>query len=344
MTREEQIQKDLEMVQQDGWWALQFVKEQTPEICMIAVKQNGWALRYVEEQTPEICMAAVQQNGLALKYVKEQTPEICMAAVQRNGYALRYVKEQTPELCAEAVKNDSDAWGLVAEDLKEEVKALLNNENSLEEKKQNPMNNDGQQEVWFKNKITGEKIVLEDFVEFVWEEAERQFNECHENGNWCDLTRGEQIHTYCEQYMHQLNNGDWCQEDKREQENKIRLDLGFATLVVEKGVDPNFKEVFVGLEDKDGVWIQDLAVIGRKYHCQKGNFVYEDEISLKVYADKYDEDYTHEFNVGVYEEAKEDLETAKSLVHQMEAAKVQKMDMEKESEQQDRKQNKEEER
>ena len=79
-------------------------------------------------------MAAVQQNGLALFYVKEQTPELCMAAVQRNAYALLYVKEQTPELCAEAVKNDPDAWEFVAEDLKEEVKALLDNENSLEDK------------------------------------------------------------------------------------------------------------------------------------------------------------------------------------------------------------------
>lgn len=29
------------------------------------VKQNGLNLKYVNEQTPEICLAAVQENGLA---------------------------------------------------------------------------------------------------------------------------------------------------------------------------------------------------------------------------------------------------------------------------------------
>ena len=39
---------------------------------MAAVKQNGYSLQYVKEQTPEICMAAVKQNGDSLQYVKEQ--------------------------------------------------------------------------------------------------------------------------------------------------------------------------------------------------------------------------------------------------------------------------------
>ena len=50
-----QYEKDLEAVKQDGW-ALQYVKEQTPEICLEAVKQDGYALRYVKKQTPEICL------------------------------------------------------------------------------------------------------------------------------------------------------------------------------------------------------------------------------------------------------------------------------------------------
>ena len=62
VNEDEQYQKDLEMVKQDGY-ALQFVKEQTPELCMAAVQQNGWALQFVEEQTPEVCMAAVKQEG-----------------------------------------------------------------------------------------------------------------------------------------------------------------------------------------------------------------------------------------------------------------------------------------
>jgi hypothetical protein len=33
------------------------------------VKQNGLALEYVKEQTPEICLEAVKQDGYALQYV-----------------------------------------------------------------------------------------------------------------------------------------------------------------------------------------------------------------------------------------------------------------------------------
>nr|QBK87155.1 MAG: protein of unknown function DUF4116 [Marseillevirus LCMAC201] len=65
-------------------WALQFVKEQTSEICIAAVQYDGRALEYVEEQTTEICMAAVKKNGWALQLVKEQTSEICIAAVQKH--------------------------------------------------------------------------------------------------------------------------------------------------------------------------------------------------------------------------------------------------------------------
>ena len=60
---------------------------------MLAVKKNGWALEFVKEQTPELCFAAIKHNGEALKYAKEQTPELCLEAVQRDGRALYYVKD-----------------------------------------------------------------------------------------------------------------------------------------------------------------------------------------------------------------------------------------------------------
>ncbi len=41
----------------------------------------------LKEQTPELCMAAVKRDGEVLKYVKEQTPEICMAAGKKRGGA-----------------------------------------------------------------------------------------------------------------------------------------------------------------------------------------------------------------------------------------------------------------
>jgi hypothetical protein len=85
-------------------YALIIVKNQTDEICIAAVQQNGRTLVYVKNQTDEICIAAVQQDAFALLYVKNQTSEICMAAVQQDGSTLQYVRQQTPEICMAAVQ------------------------------------------------------------------------------------------------------------------------------------------------------------------------------------------------------------------------------------------------
>ncbi|MBS0626747.1 MAG: DUF4116 domain-containing protein [Verrucomicrobia bacterium] len=77
---------------QNSLWIFPYVKEQTPELCKIAVKQNGWALQFVKEQTPELCKLAVQQNGMALQFVKEQTPELCEITVKNDCMAFRFVK------------------------------------------------------------------------------------------------------------------------------------------------------------------------------------------------------------------------------------------------------------
>ena len=61
----------------------------------------------------------------------------------------------------------------------------------------------------FVNAITGEELSYIDFVTFVWEEAERQFNDCHEDKSWCDLTNEEQIEQYCYQMGHQLYDRNW---------------------------------------------------------------------------------------------------------------------------------------
>jgi hypothetical protein len=96
---------------------LEYVKEQTPELCLEAVRQDGVVLRHVKAQTPEVCLEAVRQNGLALEHVEVQTPEICREAVRQSSYALRDVKEQTREICMLAVAKDFFSLAFVNEDL-----------------------------------------------------------------------------------------------------------------------------------------------------------------------------------------------------------------------------------
>ena len=85
--------------------------------------------------------------------------------------------------------------------------------------------------------------------------------------------------------------------------DKIKIDLGFAVLVAEKGIDNNYREIYLGLEDKNGAWVQDLAIVGQQYHYDEElNVVNDRGIDVKIYADSNNEDFTDEFGINIYEE------------------------------------------
>lgn len=64
----------------------------------------------------------------------------------------------------------------------------------------------------FVNTIDGAEMSQAEFVDYVFEEAERQFNECHENERWEDLTEEEKAEIFRDQYDHQLNDRDWVEK------------------------------------------------------------------------------------------------------------------------------------
>lgn len=92
---------------------LQYIHNQTEELCLIGVKQNGMSLRDAQFQNDEICLAAVKENGLALQFVKNQTKEICFEAVDDDRKALMYIKDkdmaQLVALYAN-IKNEEDRY------------------------------------------------------------------------------------------------------------------------------------------------------------------------------------------------------------------------------------------
>jgi hypothetical protein len=52
------------------------------------VKKNGFNLQYIKNQTLELCKIAVEQDGLSLMYIQNQTLELCKIAVKENGLAI----------------------------------------------------------------------------------------------------------------------------------------------------------------------------------------------------------------------------------------------------------------
>lgn len=85
--------------------------------------------------------------------------------------------------------------------------------------------------------------------------------------------------------------------------NRIVIDLpnGFQ-LVAERNTDPNFKnEIFIGITDGNGVWWQDLAIVRQAYEIKQEETEWkDDEFDILVYSDKDNEDFTHDFTVGLY--------------------------------------------
>ena len=112
-------------VQQDGN-ALLNVKEPSEELCRLAVQQNGHALLYVKEPSEEVCRLAVQQNGWAIQYMKEPSEEVCRLAVQQNGLAIQYMKEPSEEVCRLAVQQNGNAIEYIKEPFYSQLKIELN--------------------------------------------------------------------------------------------------------------------------------------------------------------------------------------------------------------------------
>ena len=80
---------------------------------------------------------------------------------------------------------------------------------------------------------------------------------------------------------------------------RVVVDLGFANLVAYHGTDSGFKEVYVDLEDKEGNFRQDLAIIGGSYHYDdSGEVVHDKSISIRLWGDEHLSQITHEFEVG----------------------------------------------
>ena len=93
-----QYEKDLAAVEQDAS-ALQFVQDQTPEICLLAVKQSGNTIRFVKNQTPEICIAALKENKEAAAYLKAPLDDKVLRYLVENNikFDKRLIKKNIPD-------------------------------------------------------------------------------------------------------------------------------------------------------------------------------------------------------------------------------------------------------
>jgi hypothetical protein len=96
-----QPQPDIETIKNQG--------QQTPELCLAAVKYEGWNLAFVVDLTSEICLEAVKNCGDALRFVPGnlKTLELCLEAIKNDPFAIKWVPHDILnyyDLCCQAIK------------------------------------------------------------------------------------------------------------------------------------------------------------------------------------------------------------------------------------------------
>ena len=117
--------------------ALRWISEQTPELCLLAVKQNPKAFLYVDkamcdsvnshcytllEKTAQKTSEEKEKSKIKIKKskvnqektidlikMKKQTEALCLKAVQQDGLQIKYVWKQTRKLCLAAFKQNPAA-------------------------------------------------------------------------------------------------------------------------------------------------------------------------------------------------------------------------------------------
>lgn len=99
----EEINQDPKEAVLDNWRNLEFVLDQTQEICLLAMSKDVFAFKYVKDKNIEITKSALNVSGLMLKYVENQTDEI----IEFNLTVKRGKKSRN---FFELIKGDKSKW------------------------------------------------------------------------------------------------------------------------------------------------------------------------------------------------------------------------------------------
>jgi hypothetical protein len=92
---------------EENYNAFKFIIDKNENICLKAIDINPHVLTYIDNQTTEMCLKAIAIDPSVFKYVKNQSEEICSFALRKNPYLLEYIVDQTIEQCL-LVINDTD--------------------------------------------------------------------------------------------------------------------------------------------------------------------------------------------------------------------------------------------
>jgi len=76
----------------------------------------------IEEQTPEVCLEAVKGWGYTITYIKNQTPELCWIAIRNCPVAIEVIRKPTKEMWDEALRLEPELKFLLDDPNDEPIK------------------------------------------------------------------------------------------------------------------------------------------------------------------------------------------------------------------------------
>lgn len=122
----------LDIIRKNGMM-IQYVKEQTEELCIEAIKQNWRSITLIKHLTENICLEAVKQEPMAIEKIPniyrsqlvcrealvrkpiifslltDPNKDLCYLAISLDGTNIRYIKNPTEEMSVMAVKQNGMA-------------------------------------------------------------------------------------------------------------------------------------------------------------------------------------------------------------------------------------------
>jgi len=85
---------------------LQFINNQTDEMCIIACKNNINSYQYIKNKSYNLDKILLNNDGRILQFMNNQTDELCEIAIKNNIYAYQYIKNKTIDLDNKLLKID----------------------------------------------------------------------------------------------------------------------------------------------------------------------------------------------------------------------------------------------
>lgn len=83
------------------WRNIQFIENQTIDLCELAIRTSAQAIRFIKNKTDELCLLAVKMSPETIEFVENQTDEICFAFIEGidDEEDFHYwIKKPTPEM------------------------------------------------------------------------------------------------------------------------------------------------------------------------------------------------------------------------------------------------------